>query len=55
MNRGDVYWVNFDPAIGSEITKKRPAVIISNNLSNMYSLRLQVIPITSKINKVYPL
>lgn len=29
MNRGDFYWVNFDPAIGSEIQKKRPAVIVS--------------------------
>ena len=54
MNRGDVYWVNFDSAIGSEITKKRPAVIISNNLSNLYSSRLQVMPLTSNINKVYP-
>ena len=54
MNRGDVYWVNFDPAVGSEIQKKRPAVIVSNNLNNMYMHRMQVLPITSNITKVYP-
>jgi mRNA interferase MazF len=54
MNRGDVYWVNFDPAVGSEITKLRPAVIVSNNKSNANISRVQVIPLTSKITKVYP-
>lgn len=54
MNRGDVYWVNFDPAVGSEIQKKRPAVIVSNNLNNMYMQRVQVLPVTSNISKVYP-
>lgn len=54
MNRGDVYWVNFDPAIGSEIQKKRPAVIVSNNLNNQYMPRIQVLPLTSNINKIYP-
>ena len=54
MNRGDVYWVNFDPAVGSEIQKKRPAVIVSNNLNNQYMPRVQVLPLTSNISKVYP-
>lgn len=54
MNRGDVYWVNFAPSIGSEIRKKRPAVIISNNLNNLYMSRVQVMPITSNINQIYP-
>ena len=54
MKRGDVYWVNFDPAIGSEITKMRPAVIISNNISNISISRVQVIPLTSNTSKVYP-
>ena len=54
MNRGDVYWVNFDPAVGSEIQKRRPAIIVSNELSNIYMQRVQVLPITSNINKVYP-
>lgn len=34
MKRGEVWWVNFEPAIGGEIRKKRPAVIISNILSD---------------------
>lgn len=54
MNRGDVYWVDFDPAIGSEIQKKRPAVIVSNNQNNLYMNRVQVLPITSNVSRVYP-
>ncbi len=54
MNRGEVYWVNFEPAVGSEISKTRPAIIVSNNLSNQYISRFQVIPLTSNIEKIYP-
>lgn len=53
MNRGDVYFVNFDPAIGEEIQKIRPAVIVSNNAANMYLQRVQVVPITSNVQRVY--
>jgi mRNA interferase MazF len=34
MNRGEVWWINFDPSIGGEIKKERPAVIVSNNAAN---------------------
>ncbi|MGH7884536.1 MAG: type II toxin-antitoxin system PemK/MazF family toxin [Thermodesulfobacteriota bacterium] len=54
MRRGEIWWVNFDPSIGSEIKKTRPAVIISNDISNRYSMRVQVIPATSKIERLYP-
>lgn len=47
MNRGEVCWINFDPSIGGEIQKERPAVIISNNASNRNLNRVQVVPITS--------
>ena len=54
MSRGEVWWINFEPAIGGEIRKKRPAVIISNNAANKFLNRLQVIPLTSKIDRLYP-
>jgi len=54
MQRSDVWWVNFDPSIGGEIKKKRPAVIISNNASNKYLNRVQVVPLSSKTERLYP-
>ena len=54
MKRGEVWWVNFDPSIGGEIQKKRPAIIISNNASNRFLNRVQVVPLTSKTERLYP-
>ena len=54
MNRGEVWWVEFDPAVGSEIRKTRPAVIVSNNTSNRHLARVQVIPLSSQVERIYP-
>lgn len=54
MRRGDVWWINFDPSVGEEIQKKRPAVIVSNDISNKHLNRFQVVPITSKVDRLYP-
>ncbi len=54
MKRGEVWWVNFEPSIGGEIRKKRPAVIVSNNAANQFLNRVQVIPLTNNVDKLYP-
>jgi len=54
MKRGEVWWINFDPSIGGETQKKRPAVIVSNDISNKYLNRFQVVPLTSKVERLYP-
>ena len=54
MKRGEVWWINFDPSLGGEIKKTRPTIILSNDVSNKYLNRVQVVPLTSKIGKLYP-
>jgi mRNA interferase MazF len=54
IERGDVYWVAFDPSVGGEIQKTRPAVVLSNNAANLVMSRVQVVPITSKTERLYP-
>jgi len=54
MNRGEIWWTDFDPAVGTEIQKTRPAVIVSNNTSNSRIARVVVIPLSTQVAHLYP-
>ncbi len=54
MKRGEVWWVNFEPSLGSETRKVRPAVIVSNDFANTHLNRIQVVPLTSNTGRCYP-
>jgi mRNA interferase MazF len=52
--RGEVWLVSFDPSIGGEIQKTRPAVVLSNDTANSLLNRVQVVPISSQVERLYP-
>jgi mRNA interferase MazF len=54
MDQGDIYLVNLDPTIQTEVGKTRPGLIISMDAMNHHSPRIIVAPITSSTGKVYP-
>jgi mRNA interferase MazF len=53
MNRGEVWWTDFEGS-GGEMQKRRPAVIVSRNRANRLLNRVQVVPLTSQVRRVYP-
>jgi mRNA interferase MazF len=59
MRRGEIVTVNLDPARGSEASKARRAVVVSNDAANATATRLgrgviTVVPVTSNIARIYP-
>jgi mRNA interferase MazF len=56
MNRGDIYLVNFEPQVGSEIKKVRPAVIVSREPFNRLRRTVVVVPLSTAHNSTeFPL
>lgn len=54
MKRGEIYYANLNPAVGSEVAKRRPVLIVSNDVNNRVANTITVIPITSSVARVYP-
>lgn len=53
IKQGDVFWVNFDPSVGSEVKKIRPAVVVSNDINNEHSPIISIAPVTSSVARIY--
>ena len=53
IKRGEVFLVNFDPTLGSETRKTRPAVVVSNDINNAHSPIISIAPITSNVTRIY--
>ncbi|MEA3358363.1 MAG: type II toxin-antitoxin system PemK/MazF family toxin, partial [Thermodesulfobacteriota bacterium] len=53
INRGDVFLVSFDPAVGAEAKKTRPALVVSNDVNNAHSPIVSIAPITSNAKRIY--
>ena len=54
MRRGEIWWVSFAGSSGGEVRKTRPAVIVSNDAANHHANRIQIVPLSSKVEKIYP-
>jgi len=53
IRRGFLWWVNHDPALGSEAAMTRPALVVSTDAVNPHSRTVLVCPLTSSVQRVY--
>ena len=51
--RGEIWIVDCDPAVGAEIRKRRPSLVISNNVNNQFAQTISVLPISDRGPKDY--
>ena len=54
MNRGEAWWVSFGRSTGGEICKSRPAIVLTNDVAIAHLNRVQVVPLTTNVDRVYP-
>ncbi|MBR8831600.1 MAG: Endoribonuclease MazF9 [Chroococcopsis gigantea SAG 12.99] len=54
MKRGEIIYANLNPTVGSEIAKRRPVLIVSNDVNNRAASTVTILPITSNVSQVYP-
>jgi len=54
VNRGEVYWIDLEPSVGSEANKRRPCVIVSRDASNRAAATVTIVAITSNVRRIYP-
>ncbi|MDZ8083050.1 MAG: type II toxin-antitoxin system PemK/MazF family toxin [Nostoc sp. SerVER01] len=52
--KGDIYYENLSPVMGSEMGKRRPVLIVSNNISNIAGITVTILPLTYNVSRVYP-
>jgi mRNA interferase MazF len=59
VRRGEIRYVDLDPVRGSEASKRRPGVVVSNDAANATAVRLgrgvvTIVPVTTNVDRVYP-
>lgn len=59
MRRGEIHLADLDPSRGTEASKRRPVIIVSNDGANGTAERLRrgvvtVVPVTSSVDRIYP-
>ena len=54
MKRGEIWFANLNPTVGSETAKRRPVLVVSNDANNRASATITILPLTSNVTRVFP-